>query len=271
MRAQPREIVAGHRGRPDEVEARGQVGLAIFRERRDDIVDRLLRKDLTHGEDGRALVLQAPRDLGVGRDVELLPVDRDGHDRGVRAAGLLELPAVVLAVRETELGAARELGELFASELGVSAGVLVQAFEVLGRCDVVVDDRLADRELSDVGDDIVAHRVMNQKQPVAAGDALEVLPVAHQPADLGLGLPGEQIAAHARRPKHPLQLERVVANRVAVRDDGVELVREAKTFAHWSASTIWRRGRRDLADYGSPRRARESAGLTDAEPIRATR
>src|SRR5947209_2449731 len=66
---QAREILAGHRGRADEVEARGAVGLAVLRERRDDVVDRLLREDLAHGEDGRALVLQAARDLSIRWDV----------------------------------------------------------------------------------------------------------------------------------------------------------------------------------------------------------
>src|SRR2546425_662214 len=116
---QPCEVLAGHGGRADEVEARGAVGLAVFRERRDDVVDRLLREDLPNGEDGRALILQAARDLGIRRDVELLPVDRDRDDRGVRAASLLELAAVVLAVFESELRAARAPPELLPAELRV--------------------------------------------------------------------------------------------------------------------------------------------------------
>ena len=148
--AQSREVLTRHRGRADEVEARGRIGLAVLRERCDDVMDRLLRQDLPDREDRGALVLQTPCDLRIGRDVELLPVDGDRDDGGVGAAGLRELAAVVLAIGEPELGGARELGELLTAKLGVPARVLVQAFEVLGRRDVVVDDRLAQREPRDV-------------------------------------------------------------------------------------------------------------------------
>ena len=69
---------------------------------------------------------------------------------------------------------------------------------------------------------------MDEEQAIAARDPLEILPVAHESTDLGLGLPGEQIAPHAGRPEHPLELERVVPDRVAIRDDRMELVSEAK-------------------------------------------
>src|SRR5438105_864814 len=73
---------------------------------------------------------------------------------------------------------------------------------------------------------------MDEEQAIAARDPLEILPVAHEPTDLGLGLPGEEIAANPRRPEHPLQLEGVVSDSVAVRDDGMELMREPKPLAH---------------------------------------
>src|SRR2546430_1579747 len=73
---------------------------------------------------------------------------------------------------------------------------------------------------------------MDEEQAIAARDPLEILPIADEPADFRLGLPGEQIATHAGRPEHSLELERIVPDRVAVRDDGVELVREAKPLAH---------------------------------------
>src|SRR5204862_4907995 len=117
-------------------EARATVRVAIFGERRDDIVDRLLRQDLADREDRRPLVAKRARDVGIGRDIELLPVDRDRHHRRVRAARGLELAAVVLAVGEPELGSLRELDELLAAVLGVPARWLFQYFEVLRRCEV---------------------------------------------------------------------------------------------------------------------------------------
>src|SRR2546426_901324 len=66
----------------------------------------------------------------------------------------------------------------------------------------------------------------------AQAEALQVLVVAHERADLGLRLPREEVAAHPCRPEHALQLEAVVPNRVAVRDDGMELMRDAKWGGH---------------------------------------
>src|SRR5439155_720868 len=124
---EPREVLAGHGGRSDEVEPRTLIRRAVRGEGSDDVVDRLLREDLPDREDRRALVSERARDLGIRHDV-----------------------------------------------------------------------------------------------------ALEVLPVANQRADFGLRLPHKEIAAHARRPEHALQLEAVVADRVAVRDDRMELVGEMK-------------------------------------------
>ncbi len=50
------EVAARHRRRTDQVEMGGPIGLAIFRERCHDIVDRLVGKDLAHGEDRGPLV-----------------------------------------------------------------------------------------------------------------------------------------------------------------------------------------------------------------------
>src|SRR2546429_8627701 len=86
-------------------------------------------------------------------------------------------------------------------------------------------------------------------------DALEILPVADKRADLGLRFPREQIAADARRPEHPLQLERVVADRVAVGDDRMELMREAQPFDAGGHSPRTRPGRPPpLSGAESPKR-----------------
>ena len=84
LAGQAPQVRAGHRGRADQVEMRAAISLAIARERRDDVVDRLLREDLPDDQDRRALVRQTARHGGIGRDVELLPVVQDRHDRGLR-------------------------------------------------------------------------------------------------------------------------------------------------------------------------------------------
>ena len=114
---------------------------------------------------------------------------------------------------------------MLAAELAVAARVVVDAREVFARRDVVVDDRLPLRQLGDLAQHVVAHRVVDEQERVLR-KAFEVAPVAHQRAHLGLGLPGEQIGAHVRRPEQALQLERVVADGIAVRDDRMELMRD---------------------------------------------
>ena len=97
------EVAAGHRGRTDEIKMRRAIGLPIFGERGDDVVDRLMRKDLPHGEDRGPLVGELARDGSVGRPIEVIPGDERRHDGSVRQACLFELLPVVLAVGDSEL------------------------------------------------------------------------------------------------------------------------------------------------------------------------
>src|SRR5256885_6255136 len=106
--ADPVEVAPGHRRRTDEVEPRGPIGLAIFRERGYDVVDGLVGKDLTHCQDRGSLVRKLASDLRVRRPIEILPVHKRRNDRGVCEPGGLELLAVVLAVRDAELRGLRE-------------------------------------------------------------------------------------------------------------------------------------------------------------------
>ena len=157
------QIAPRHRGWPDEVEVRGGVGLAVFGERRDDIVDRLVREDLADGEDRGALVGQRARDLGIGRPVEVLPVHERRHDRGVREPGRFELLAVVLAVCDPELGRFRKLLELLTSELGEGLQIVVEAGEVVTWSDVVIDDRLPRGRRQHLRHGIGTDRVMHKE------------------------------------------------------------------------------------------------------------
>ena len=230
------QIRRRHRRRADEVQVRARIAAAVARESGDDVVHRLLREDLSDDEDRGALVGEPVRDVRIRRDVELLPVVEDRDDRGLLQSGGLELLAVELAVGEAELRDRRELVQLGAAELAVALRVIVEAAEVLGGRDVVVNDCLFLRELRDLAEDVVAHRVVDEQECVA-GQPLQIAPVADERADLGLGLPREQIAAHVRRPEHPLQLEAVVPDRIAVRDDRMKLMRSAEAARHRSTGS----------------------------------
>ena len=200
------EIAPRHRGRPDQVQVRGAIGLAVFRERRDDVVDGLMREDLPHGEDRGALVGEHARDLGIGRPVEVLPVDERRNDRGVREPGCLELLAVVFAVGDPELGGPRELLELLAPELRECLQIVVKAGEIVTRRDVVVDDRLPRRRCQDLRHGVRADRVVDEEESVAPGNELEVVPRARERSHLRLRLGREEVAADGRGPEDPLEL-----------------------------------------------------------------
>jgi len=203
LRVELVEVRRGHRRRPDEVEARGAIAPAVCREGGDDVVDGLLREDLADDEDRRALVGELARDRRVRCDVELLPVVEDRDNCSGRTSGSLKLHSVEFGICESELSDLRELLQLLAAEIAVLPRMLVQPGEVMTRRDVVVHDRLALRELRDLTDDVVSHRVVDEQERVLR-QLLEIAPVAHKRADLGLRLPGEEIAAHIGRPEQAL-------------------------------------------------------------------
>ena len=230
--AQAPDVVRRHRRGSDEVEARAAVALAVARECRDDVVDTLVRQELADRNDRGPLLGERLHHRCVGLDVERRPVDDDRNDRRAGVSELLELAAVEFAVGDAELGLRREILELAPPDLGVLLGGGVDATEVARRRDVVVDDGLAARELRDLVDGVVAHRHVEERQPGAAALAPQVAPRAGERAHLGFRLVDEDLGLHAAPPEEPLQLERVVADRVAVCQRRHDLVGDAEPLAH---------------------------------------
>jgi hypothetical protein len=74
--------------------------------------------------------------------------------------------------------------------------------------------------------------VVHKEQAVASLDSLEVVVIAHKRANLGLRFPCKELAPDARGPEGPLQLEAVVADRIAISDYRIELMCETKGLPH---------------------------------------
>jgi hypothetical protein len=200
------------------------------------ILDALVRDDPTHEEDVRAAVVEQPAEDGRGGARVATDVEDDGQHAGGAKPRLLELPAVELAVPESELGAGGKGGELTPAVVTQPGEVGVEAEEEAGGGDVVVDDdeavggvegeaarRAADREVEE------AHRLRRGHLPVFPQRAREV---GHP----GMDLLGEDVRRVAGGTQVSLDGESLVRDRVAIGQGGQELVdapgRARATAAH---------------------------------------
>ena len=96
----------------------------------------------------------------------------------------------------------------------------------------MIHDGLATRQLRDLVDRVVAHRHVDERQSRGAALSAQVAPRARERAHLGLRFVDEDLGLHAAPPEEPLQLEGVVADRVAVRERRHDLIGYAKALAH---------------------------------------
>jgi hypothetical protein len=117
-------------------------------------------------------------------------------------------------------------GDLPQAEPRVRRGVVVDAAEELRRRHAVVDEHAPSLDLDQLVEDLAADREV-QDERVLRLDGPEEAPV-RQRVDAGLDLERVRVGLVAPASQPAAQREDVIAHRVAVRENGVELVHRGR-------------------------------------------
>ena len=203
---------------------RGIELLLVRVEEADQIFDLLVRDHPADEHDVRPRVVELVRDEAVRRAVEVREVGDDRQDRGAREAERLEILAVELRVAHREVAAVGVRAELAAPVKALARERAVDAREVLGRRDVVVDERHPIGQREGGPRRARSDREVVEQQVVGMARVDELAVVARQRLEAMVGRLDEDVRLVSRRAQHPLDAEHLVADGVAVAERGEHLV-----------------------------------------------
>ena len=259
-RVQHREVSLEAAVRPDEQQARTRV---VFRsvgvEGADHALELLVRDDTSHEHHVDPLVVEVRGEPAVRRHIQVGEVGDDRQDVGSPETERLELGAVVVRIAERDVAAIDVGGELAPAAKTQLDQVLVDADEILGRRDVVIDQRHPAREgVSGARRSRSNREVMDQD--VLRTDAVDHVPVVERERlEPRIGCLDEDLGVESRRAQHALDPEDLMADRIPVAQRGEDLMH------------AWRSARRSHAVmrfWRSPSRRRRQSGGRRGPPQR---
>ena len=159
-----------------------------------------------------------------GCAVEVREVGDDRQHGGARKAERLEVLAVELRVAEREIAAIGVGAQLAAAAEALPRQRPVHADEILGRRDVVIDERHPIGQRVRGARGLRAEREMVQQQVVGMAGVDQLAVVARQRLEPVVGGLDEDLRFVAGAAQHALDAEHLVADRVAVAERREHLV-----------------------------------------------
>ena len=215
--SQAREIPLEPRVGTDDEQARAHVVDGVIRMKKaDQILDLLVRDHAAHKQDVRPCIVELFRHKGVRRTIEVRKIGDDRqHGRPWKAKRVQVLP-VELGVAERQIAALAVRAELPASTKTLPRELPIDADEVFGRRDVVVDERhpIGQRERRPGG--LRPEREVVKQQIVRMAVVNQFAIVARQWFEARVGRFDKDLGLVAGCAQNPLNAEHLVADRVAV-------------------------------------------------------
>ena len=211
--------------RADQQQARPRVeDRVVGVEPADHVLDLLVGDHPADEDDVGPLVVEVARDQPVRLAVEVAEVGHHRQHRGAGEAERLEILAVELGVAHRQVAAVGVGLQLAAAAERLPRQGAVDADEVLGRRDVVVDQRHSIRQRVRRPRRLRPEREVVQQQVVAAAEVDQLAVVARLRLEPVIRRLDENLRLVAGGAEHALDAEHLVADGVAIAQRGEHLV-----------------------------------------------